>query len=65
MTNILIIGAGRSATALINYVLDQAKSHHWFVTVADADPEQADQKVGGHPNGRAAWLDVGKTNDRR
>jgi len=65
MTNILIIGAGRSATALIDYVLDQANKYNWFVTVADADPKQADRKVNNHPNGRAAWLDVIKTNDRR
>lgn len=65
MTNILIIGAGRSATALIKYVLDRAKEYNWFVTVADADPGLAERKVGNHPNGRAAWLDVTKTNDRR
>ncbi len=65
MTNILIIGAGRSATALIKYVLDQAQRYNWFVTVADADPQQAERKVANHPNGRAAWLDVIKTNDRR
>lgn len=65
MTNILIIGAGRSSTALISYVLDKAKEFNWFVTVADADPSQAKRKVKNHPNGRAAWLDVIKTNDRR
>ncbi len=65
MTNILIIGAGRSATALITYVLEKAKKYNWFVTVADADPAQAKKKVNNHPNGRAAWLDVIKTNDRR
>lgn len=65
MTNILIIGAGRSATALISYVLEKAKEYNWFVTVADADPSQAEKKVKDHPNGRAAWLDVIKTNDRR
>ncbi len=65
MQNILIIGAGRSSGALINYLLEQAKEHNWFVTVADADPKAAEQKINGHPNGRATWLDVTKTNDRR
>jgi len=65
MNNILIIGAGRSSTALINYVLDQAKTRGWSVTVADADPELAARKVNNHPNGRSAWLDVMKVNDRR
>ena len=65
MKNILIIGAGRSATALIKYALAEAKKHNWFVTVADADPKAAEQKVNKHPNGRGTWLDVTKPNDRR
>lgn len=65
MNNILILGAGRSATALIKYVLQGAKEHHWFVTVADADPQLAAKKVGEHPNGRGIWLDVAKINERR
>ena len=65
MNSILIIGAGRSSGALINYVLEKAKDKGWFVTVADADPALAEAKVGGHPNGRPAWLDVHKVNDRK
>ena len=65
MRNILIIGAGRSSTSLINYLLEEAKKHHWFVTVADVDPERAISKVGVHPNGRGTWLDVLKPNDRK
>ncbi|MEM8909845.1 MAG: saccharopine dehydrogenase C-terminal domain-containing protein [Bacteroidota bacterium] len=65
LNNILIIGAGRSATALINYVLREAMHRGWFVTVVDADPDLASSKVNNHPNGRAAWLDVMKVNDRR
>jgi saccharopine dehydrogenase (NADP+, L-glutamate forming) len=65
MNNILVIGAGRSATALINYVLDQAKKYNWNVTISDNNLELAKQKVNNHPNGRAVWLDVMKVNDRR
>ena len=65
LNNILILGAGRSSTALIKYVLEKASSHGWYVTVADANPEIAQKKVAGHPNGRGAWLDVSKVNDRR
>lgn len=65
MNNILIIGAGRSSTALIKYVLEQAKTYNWFVTIADADHEAAARKVAGNPNGRATWLDATKVNDRR
>ena len=65
MTNILIIGAGRSAGALIRYCLDKASELGWRVTVADADLEAAKRQVGDSPRGIAAWLDVTKTNDRR
>lgn len=65
MNNILIIGAGRSSIALINYVLKKAQEFQWFVTVADADPQLAESKVNGHPNGRSTWLDVMKVNDRK
>jgi saccharopine dehydrogenase-like NADP-dependent oxidoreductase len=65
MKNILLIGAGRSATVLIQYLLDNAAANNWFLTVADADLAQAQQKISHHPNGRAAWLDVSKPNDRK
>lgn len=65
MRNILIIGAGRSTTVLIKYLLEEAKTNQWFITVADAKPELAVKKVNGHPNGRGTWLDVRKPNDRR
>jgi saccharopine dehydrogenase (NADP+, L-glutamate forming) len=65
MKNLLIIGAGRSATILINYILEQAQQNNFFVTIADADIEQAQKKIKDHPNGRAIWLDASKPNDRR
>lgn len=65
MKNILIIGAGRSSGALIKYVLSKSVEKGWNVTVADTNPDLAAAKINGHPNGRSAWLDVMKTNDRR
>ncbi|MEL6140901.1 MAG: saccharopine dehydrogenase C-terminal domain-containing protein [Bacteroidota bacterium] len=65
MQRILIIGAGRSSSALINYVLAKSGEYGWQVTVADADPAAAEAKLKGHPRGIPAWLDVLKTNDRR
>ncbi|NJC26001.1 saccharopine dehydrogenase C-terminal domain-containing protein [Neolewinella antarctica] len=62
---ILIIGAGRSSSALINYCFEKSEALGWTVTVADADPAAAAAKVNGHPRGNTAWLDVTKTNDRR
>lgn len=65
MNNILIIGAGRSSTALIDYVLNAAEKNNWFVTVADIDPTLAHAKIQGHKNARATWLNVSKNNDRK
>ena len=65
MTNILIIGAGRSAGALIEYCLQQSKEMKWRITVADSNLEQAKKGIGGHERGVPAWLDVAKVNDRR
>lgn len=65
MQNLLIIGAGRSATVLINYILEEASKHNFFITVADADLSLAQKKVGKSPNSRAIWLDASKPNDRR
>ncbi|CAH0998766.1 hypothetical protein LEM8419_00113 [Neolewinella maritima] len=64
-SRILIIGAGRSSSALIKYCLDNSERLGWNITVADADPAAAAAKVNNHPRGTTAWLDVTKTNDRR
>ena len=65
MKNILVIGAGRSSTVLIKYLLDLAKKNQWFITVADAVPGNAERKLENHSHGRPTWLDVTKPNDRR
>lgn len=58
MKNILIIGAGRSASALIKYVLVKAEKFDWNVKIADADLSLAKKKVNGHSKGQAVELDV-------
>lgn len=65
MNNILVIGAGRSATALINYLLKHAPENNWSITIADSNLELAQKKVANRPNGRATWLDATKPNDRK
>ncbi|MEM6320361.1 MAG: saccharopine dehydrogenase C-terminal domain-containing protein [Bacteroidota bacterium] len=65
MNNILIIGAGRSSYALIDYVIKEAAKSNWFVTVADANPDVAKAKIKDYKNARAIWLDVSKNNDRK
>ena len=57
---IMIVGAGRSATALIDYLLDQAAELDCTVVVADRDRGLAESKVAGHPRGRAMELEVNR-----
>jgi len=58
MKKVLILGAGQSSPFLISYMLDQAKKHKWFVTVADYDYNAALEKVNNHPKGQAVEFDV-------
>ncbi len=65
MKRVLILGAGRSATALIDYLLRHASAGDYRVVVADAQVELAQQKVGGHPRGEAVGLDASDASARR
>jgi saccharopine dehydrogenase-like NADP-dependent oxidoreductase len=58
MQNILVIGAGRSSSAIIDYLLAQSATYNWTITVADASLAAATQKIDGHPNGRAVAVDI-------
>ncbi|RUT73414.1 saccharopine dehydrogenase C-terminal domain-containing protein [Ancylomarina longa] len=53
MKNILIIGAGLSATSLIQYLLKQSEKYSWNITVADMSMELAQKKINNHPHGTA------------
>jgi saccharopine dehydrogenase-like NADP-dependent oxidoreductase len=45
MKKILLIGAGRSSTILIKYLLEKTKEYGWELTVADRDENQAIEKA--------------------
>ena len=64
MKNILIIGAGRSATTLIRYLLDIAKAQNWHVTVADISKDLAAEKVAGNPFATAIAFDLSDPSQR-
>jgi saccharopine dehydrogenase-like NADP-dependent oxidoreductase len=64
MKQILIIGAGRSATSLIEYLLKYSTSENWKVTVGDLTQELAQQKIKSHPNGRAIAFDIHNLDQR-
>ncbi len=65
MRNILIIGAGRSATSLIHYLLDKSEKEELFITIGDLSIQAAQKFTDGHPNGRAILLDIHNEVQRR
>lgn len=58
MKSILILGAGRSSTTLINYLIKAAEEHGWMVTVADTDLDIALSKTEHSKNALGVQLDV-------
>ncbi|MGI8600143.1 MAG: saccharopine dehydrogenase C-terminal domain-containing protein [Chitinophagaceae bacterium] len=65
MRKILVFGAGKSATVLINYLLKEAEQELWFLTVADANFELAETKVGGSSYGKAVAFDISEADKRQ
>jgi saccharopine dehydrogenase-like NADP-dependent oxidoreductase len=64
MRRILLIGAGRSSSNLIQYFLDQSEKENWVLTVGDVSIEAAARKIHGHPNARAVLFDINSEADR-
>lgn len=58
MRKILIIGAGRSASSLIKYLLDKSQSENLQIIIADLVLELAQKKTMDHPNANAIQLDI-------
>ncbi|WP_300569355.1 saccharopine dehydrogenase C-terminal domain-containing protein [Flavobacterium sp.] len=58
MRNVLIIGAGRSASSLIKYLLEKSESENLHVTIGDLSLELAQRKTNNHKNATAIALDI-------
>jgi saccharopine dehydrogenase-like NADP-dependent oxidoreductase len=65
MKKILVIGAGRSSTSLIKYLLDNSSKENWSVTVVDFNLDLASQKINNHPLGKSFKLDANNREERR
>ncbi|MDX2173308.1 MAG: saccharopine dehydrogenase C-terminal domain-containing protein [Bacteroidota bacterium] len=65
MTNILIIGAGRSTTSLINYLIQNSTTYNFKITVADVDIKLAQEKVANHTNATAISFNINDADKRR
>jgi saccharopine dehydrogenase-like NADP-dependent oxidoreductase len=58
MRKILVIGAGRSASSLIKYLLDKSDSQNLQIIVGDLSIDSASKNIGDHKNGKAIHLDI-------
>ncbi len=58
MKQILIVGAGRSSTALVEYLSQKHTQYGWEVTVVDAMPEIIHSYAQSYPGVKALSLDI-------
>lgn len=58
MNTLLVLGAGRSSSSLIRYLLNQAGVLGWQIIVGDTSLNAAIEKVKDHPNGKAIHFDI-------
>ncbi|MDP2162158.1 MAG: saccharopine dehydrogenase C-terminal domain-containing protein, partial [Flavobacterium sp.] len=65
MKSILIIGAGRSASSLIQYLLNKSEAEAIQITIADLSLELAQKKVQNHKNAKAIALNIFEVSERQ
>ncbi|WP_374174696.1 saccharopine dehydrogenase family protein [Flavobacterium tructae] len=65
MRSILIIGAGRSASSLIRYLLAKSESENLHLVVADLSLALAEKKTQKHPNATPIALNIFDTEERK
>ncbi|MGB4845936.1 MAG: saccharopine dehydrogenase C-terminal domain-containing protein [Ferruginibacter sp.] len=63
MKTIVLIGAGKSATVLIDYLITEAEANNWKFIIADSDKEQILLKTKNSAFAEAVQLDV--TNEKQ
>jgi saccharopine dehydrogenase-like NADP-dependent oxidoreductase len=64
MKQVLLFGAGKSATALIRYLLENAAAENWQLMLVDADLHAAQQKIGASKHGTAVSFDIMDARER-
>lgn len=58
MRNILLFGAGKSATVLIDYLLELAPAEDWHLYLVDANRALAEEKLHGSKHATALSFDI-------
>lgn len=65
MKTILLLGAGKSATVLVEYLLKNAPKNQWKLLLVDANSAIAKQKAGISPWSESIGLDITDSNPRK
>src|SRR5512138_233252 len=65
MSKILLFGAGKSATVLIDYLLHNAGKENWQLVVVDANLELAKSKIGDSYFAEATSFDIHNARERQ
>ena len=58
MRNILVVGAGKSTSYLLDYFLDKAATENLHLTIGELHPTLVPEKVSGHPACTVVHLDI-------
>ena len=64
MRHILVIGAGKSTSVLISYLLDKSLEEDLFITIGDIDLQLANKIAGNHPRCKASLLNIFEKENR-
>ncbi|WP_400071831.1 saccharopine dehydrogenase family protein [Zobellia russellii] len=63
--NILVIGAGKSTSYLLDYFLEKSEEEKLHLTIGDLNPENLPQHIRDHKNCTAIHLDIQNEEDRK
>jgi saccharopine dehydrogenase-like NADP-dependent oxidoreductase len=64
VNTILLFGAGKSATVLIDYLIENASQNNWKTIIADADENLIITKTNNHPSTQAIKADITNNEQR-
>lgn len=65
MKKILLLGAGKSASVLIEYLKKECLQHNWWLIVADADIQLVKAKLAEAPNTTGTAIDINSNEKRK
>ena len=64
MKTIVLIGAGKSATVLIDYLISESEKNKWKFIIADSDKAQILLKTANSPFAEAVQVDITNESER-